>query len=123
MGLPHPVSVSVDTQVRVLQEADEDTLLARKRFFFIFMPICLTQVRALKEVNKAAAGTHSKEDVDAAVAKLKEMKDKLPKVRVPTSIYMYIRVYIWRYIHRYTYICISLRTRAVTKRLMLLWQT
>ena len=56
------------------------------------MRICLTQVRALKEANKAAAGTHSKEDVDAAVAKLKEMKDKLPKVRVPFSICTCIRV-------------------------------
>jgi len=36
-------------------------------------------VRLLKEANKAAAGTHSKEEIDAAVAKLKELKDKLPK--------------------------------------------
>jgi hypothetical protein len=36
-------------------------------------------VRTMKEANKAAAGTHSQEEVDAAVAKLKELKDKLPK--------------------------------------------
>ena len=29
------------------------------------------QVRTMKEANKAAAGTHSKEELDAAVAKLK----------------------------------------------------
>ena len=36
-------------------------------------------VRAMKEANKAAAGTHSKEEIDAAVAALKELKETLAK--------------------------------------------
>lgn len=31
------------------------------------------KVRAMKEANKSAAGTHSQEDLDAAVARLKEV--------------------------------------------------
>ena len=33
----------------------------------------------MKEANKAAAGTHSKEEIDAAVAALKELKETLAK--------------------------------------------
>jgi len=37
------------------------------------------KVRAMKEANKDAPNTHSKEEIDGAVARLKELKDKLPK--------------------------------------------
>ena len=47
------------------------------------MKVAGEAVRLMKEASKAAPGTHSKEDLDAAVQKLLALKKQLPAAPAP----------------------------------------